>query len=117
MGVDSHKANSPRASSTEENSHDRQDSSQGASGISIALSTGAPLVPVFIVRSDNGSQHIYIEPQLELDLNGDRSSDIPAVVSTYTKVIEGFIRRYPDQWFWINNRWKKPVRDRALRNA
>jgi KDO2-lipid IV(A) lauroyltransferase len=83
----------------------------------LALRTEAPLVPIFIVRRDDGSHHIYIEPQLELSLNGDRSSDIPAVVSAYTKVIENFIRMYPDQWFWINNRWKKQIRDQALRNA
>lgn len=83
----------------------------------LALRTGAPLVPIFIARSNDGLQHIYIEPQLELNLNGDRSSDIPAVVSAYTKVIEHYIRMYPDQWFWINNRWKKQIRDQALRNA
>ena len=83
----------------------------------LALRTGAPLVPIFIARSNDGQQHIYIEPQLEINLNGDRSSDIPAVVSAYTKVIERYIRMYPDQWFWINNRWKKQIRDQALRNA
>ena len=83
----------------------------------LALRTGAPLVPTFIARSNDGLQHIYIEPQLELNLNGDRSSDIPAVVSAYTYVIERYIRMYPDQWFWINNRWKKQIRDQALRNA
>ena len=83
----------------------------------LALRTGAPLVPIFIARSNDGRQHIHIEPQLELNLNGDRSTDIPAVVSAYTKVIENFIRLYPDQWFWINNRWKKQIRDQALRNT
>jgi KDO2-lipid IV(A) lauroyltransferase len=83
----------------------------------LALRTGAPLVPIFIARDNDGLQHIYIEPQLALDLNGDRSADIPTVVSAYTNVIEHYIRMYPDQWFWINNRWKKQVRDQALRNA
>jgi KDO2-lipid IV(A) lauroyltransferase len=83
----------------------------------LALRTGAPLVPIFIVRRDDGLQHLYIEPQLELSLTGDRSLDIPAVVSAYTKVIEYYIRMYPDQWFWINNRWKKKIRDRALLNT
>jgi KDO2-lipid IV(A) lauroyltransferase len=83
----------------------------------LALRTGAPLVPIFIARNNDGLQHIYIEPQLELNLNGDRSSDIPTVVRSYTKVIEHYIMMYPDQWFWINNRWKKQIRDQALRNA
>jgi len=82
-----------------------------------ALRTGAPLVPIFITRSTDGLQHIHIEPQLALNLNGNKTSDIPAVVNTYTKVIEQYIRLYPDQWFWINNRWKKKIRDQALHNA
>jgi len=83
----------------------------------LSLRTGAPLVPVFIVRKDDGLQHIYIEPRLELSLNGDRTKDIHTIVASYTRVIEDFIKMYPDQWFWINDRWKKKVRDGALRNA
>jgi KDO2-lipid IV(A) lauroyltransferase len=83
----------------------------------LSLRTGAPLVPVFIARKQNGEHHIYIEPQLELNLNGDRTKDIATVIGVYTKVIENYIRQYPDQWFWINNRWKKKTRDNALRNS
>ncbi len=82
-----------------------------------ALRTGAPLVPMFITRSPDGLQHIHIEPPLALNLNGNKTSDIHMVVNTYTKVIEQYIRSYPDQWFWINNRWKKKIRDQALHNA
>jgi KDO2-lipid IV(A) lauroyltransferase len=83
----------------------------------LSLRTGAPLVPVFIVRKDDGLHHIYIEPRLELSLNGDRTKDIHTIVASYTRVIEDFIKMYPDQWFWINDRWKKKVRDSALRNT
>ena len=83
----------------------------------LSLRTGAPLVPVFIVRKDDGLHHIYIEPRLELSFNGDRTKDIYTIVASYTMVIEDFIKMYPDQWFWINDRWKKKVRDSALRNA
>ena len=83
----------------------------------LSLRTGAPLVPVFIVRKDDGLHHIFIEPRLELSLNGDRTKDIRTIVASYTRVIEDFIKIYPDQWFWINDRWKKKVRDSALRNT
>jgi KDO2-lipid IV(A) lauroyltransferase len=83
----------------------------------LSLRTGALLVPVFIIRKDDGRNHIFIEPRLELHLNGDRTKDIHTVVASYTRIIEDFIKRYPDQWFWINDRWKKKVRDNALRNA
>jgi KDO2-lipid IV(A) lauroyltransferase len=81
----------------------------------LSLRTGAPLLPVFIIRGNDGRHQIYIEPLLEPALSGDRARDIQIVVAAYTRVIEDFIRMYPDQWFWINDRWKKNVRDSALR--
>jgi len=24
----------------------------------------------------------------------------------FTKVVEDMVRKYPDQWFWIHQRWK-----------
>jgi Kdo2-lipid IVA lauroyltransferase/acyltransferase len=83
----------------------------------LSLRTGAPLLPVFIIRRDDGQHHIYIEPRLDLTLSGERTRDIHMVVASYTRVIEDFIKMYPDQWFWINDRWKKKVRDRALRTV
>ncbi|MEZ4550801.1 MAG: hypothetical protein R2874_10075 [Desulfobacterales bacterium] len=30
----------------------------------------------------------------------------------FNKALEGIIRRYPDQWFWIHNRWKtRPLKE------
>jgi len=81
----------------------------------LSLRTGAPLLPVFIIHGDDGQHHIYIEPLLELALNNERTRDIHTIVSSYTRIIEDFIKRYPDQWFWINDRWNKKVRDSALR--
>jgi len=83
----------------------------------LSLRTGSPLLPVFIIHGNDGRHHIYIEPLLELALNNDRTRDIHTIVASYTKVIEDFIKRYPDQWFWINDRWNKKVRDSALRTV
>jgi Kdo2-lipid IVA lauroyltransferase/acyltransferase len=83
----------------------------------LSLRTGAPLLPVFIIRGDDGHHHIHIGPLLEFVLNGDRTSDIHTIVASYTRIIEDFIKRYPDQWFWINDRWNKKVRDSVLGSA
>lgn len=71
-----------------------------------SLKTGAPILPIFIVRDDDHAHHIYIEPQLTYNQNGNPNEDIHTITLAYTTVIEKYIRRYPDQWFWINNRWK-----------
>jgi len=73
----------------------------------LSLRTRAPIVPIFIVRKEDHSHHIFIEPQLKYNLNGNSTEDTYTITTAYTIVIEKYIRMYPDQWFWINNRWKK----------
>jgi KDO2-lipid IV(A) lauroyltransferase len=73
----------------------------------LSLKTGAPLVPVFIVRDGENSQTIFVEPPLEYNLTGDSSRDTTTVTAAYTKVIEKYVRQYPEQWFWMSKRWKK----------
>ena len=76
----------------------------------LSLRTGALIVPIFIVRNEELSHKIFIEPHLKPNLNGKITEDIYIITTAYTKVIEKYVRNYPDQWFWINNRWKKRKR-------
>lgn len=71
-----------------------------------SLKAGAPIVPIFMVRHENGSHTIFIEPQLNVPLNGNQKEDIISLTAAFTKVIEAYVRKYPDQWFWLNNRWR-----------
>jgi len=71
----------------------------------LALKTRAPVVPVFLIRN----QHRYIIEfcaELERVQTGDRTHDIEANTLRYNQAIEAVIRRYPDQWFWVHQRWK-----------
>ena len=73
----------------------------------ISLRTGSPVVPVFIVRQADSTHTIFIEPSLEYQVTGDRKEDERTMTAAYTKVIERYIRSYPEQWSWINNRWRR----------
>ena len=73
----------------------------------LSLRTGAPIVPIFIVRHQDLSHTIFIEPHLTPVLTGTISEDIFTITTAYTRLIERYVRKYPDQWFWINRRWKK----------
>jgi KDO2-lipid IV(A) lauroyltransferase len=87
---------------------------QTATGAAVfSLKTGAPLVPIFIVRHENGSHTIFIEPQLDVPLNGNQKEDILSLTAASTKVIEDYVKKYPDQWFWLNDRWKLKSKPRA----
>ena len=72
----------------------------------IALRTGAPVIPVFNVRQPDGSYRVFFEPEVVLDRSGDTTRDIEENTAKFNKIIETYVRRYPEQWFWVHQRWK-----------
>lgn len=73
---------------------------------SFALRTGAALVPVFMVRQKDNTHKLIIEKALELETTGELEKDIKVNTSKLTRVIETYIRKNPEQWIWIHQRWK-----------
>jgi len=71
----------------------------------LALKTGVPVVPVFMVR-EKLKFRAEFGPEIVTVKTGDRQKDIESNTQEYNRVIENFIRRYPDQWFWVHQRWK-----------
>ncbi|MCD4741880.1 MAG: lysophospholipid acyltransferase family protein [Desulfobacteraceae bacterium] len=77
----------------------------------LALSTKAPVIPVFTFK-DKGKTHIVILPKMPLIKTKDMEKDILDNTQAYHSVIEKYVRKYPEQWFWIHNRWKtRPLRE------
>jgi len=71
----------------------------------IALKTGAPVLPIFVVRDGRGFT-AEIGPEIPFTKTGDDRKDLEENTLQYNETLESIIRRYPDQWFWIHNRWK-----------
>lgn len=69
----------------------------------IAIRAGACAVPVFIERRADGT-HLarFLEP---VELN--RNDDPVALTALMTKAIEDQIRRAPEQWVWMHDRWRQ----------
>ena len=73
----------------------------------LALLTGAPVYPAFLVRQGESERHrIELLPAVEWVDNGDREADIVTNTQRYTRVLESMIRRYPEQWIWFHKRWR-----------
>ena len=71
----------------------------------LALKTGAPVIPVFMIRGKKGFRAEF-GPEIPTLKTGDKQKDVEMNTREYNRVIENIIRRYPDQWFWIHQRWK-----------
>jgi KDO2-lipid IV(A) lauroyltransferase len=47
-----------------------------------------------------------IHPQIEVEKTENRDRDILVTTAKLTDIVEAHIRKYPNDWFWLHNRWK-----------
>jgi Kdo2-lipid IVA lauroyltransferase/acyltransferase len=73
-----------------------------------SVKTGAPLLPVFVVREDDIRRKLLIGKPIDMDGTSDEKKDIETLTARMTEAIEEMVRQYPSQWAWLNRRWKQP---------
>jgi len=74
----------------------------------LAVMSGAPVYPVFLIRQDGGPRHqILILPEVELVRDGgDRDAALLENARRLNFVFEDVVRRHPDHWIWMHKRWR-----------
>jgi KDO2-lipid IV(A) lauroyltransferase len=70
-----------------------------------ALRLGTPIVFGVALRTPSGRYQLTFEP-IETRDTGDREADVDRIVTEYTAVLEKWVRRAPEQYFWHHRRWK-----------
>lgn len=75
--------------------------------IEIALRNKGPIIPARCIRLSGSRFRIEILPPIKLVLTEDRKADVEAALRKINTIIEGWIREYPEQWFWLHRRWPK----------
>jgi KDO2-lipid IV(A) lauroyltransferase len=73
-----------------------------------SLKTGAPILPMFVLRDDELNRTLVIKGPLQFEPTKDERRDIERLTYQFTKAIEETVRQYPTQWAWLNRRWKLP---------
>src|ERR1700693_4453267 len=73
----------------------------------VAMKTGARVLPGFLLWEEATEQYVLrFGAPLPLTSTDDVEADALAHTAMFTKVIEDYIRQYPDQWLWVHRRWK-----------
>ncbi|PNU18839.1 hypothetical protein C2E25_15480 [Geothermobacter hydrogeniphilus] len=73
----------------------------------LAKASGAAIVPVFTGIDAAGQERIHYLPELV------QTGDEVAETKELNRLIETHIRRYPEQWFWLHNRWREKDLDQV----
>ena len=80
----------------------------------IAKRTGSIILPCFIVRLQGPRHQVFIEKPFVLADTGNEAKDLHESVQNYYRILETWISKYPDQWFWVYKRWKHCFTKRIL---
>lgn len=72
-----------------------------------ALRSGAPLWvgAAFYTGGDEPRYRVRLQ-RVDVPTTGDLDVDVRAMTEAYTRVLEGWIREAPEQYFWLHKRWK-----------
>jgi KDO2-lipid IV(A) lauroyltransferase len=70
-----------------------------------ALRLGTPMVFGAAIRQPSGRFRLYFEP-IDTTPTGNLEADVERIVAEYTAVLERWVRRAPEQYFWHHRRWK-----------
>ncbi|MCX5782823.1 MAG: lysophospholipid acyltransferase family protein [Elusimicrobia bacterium] len=70
-----------------------------------ALRQGCPLIFGIIFRDNDKfiASFEYVPKPL---LTGDEEKDIQNYTQAYTTMLENYVRKYPDHYYWVHRRWK-----------
>ncbi|HEV8633388.1 MAG TPA: lysophospholipid acyltransferase family protein [Chloroflexota bacterium] len=78
----------------------------------LALRTGAPVVPCCVFRRPGGRFIAEVAPAVLPDRlqTGDSQRDIQTITQRLVETLEGWVRRYPDQWYPFRRMWLSSAR-------
>ena len=71
----------------------------------LALRTGAALVPAFLTREPDGTHTLRIEPAIQIDASVPSRVAIARATRACNAALERSIVRAPEQWLWLHRRW------------
>jgi KDO2-lipid IV(A) lauroyltransferase len=77
----------------------------------LAMRTGAAVVPMSLLRETSGNLRLIVEPEIELVHTGQLSQDVVTNTLRLNAWLEKLIRAYPDQWNWMTIRWQETEPD------
>jgi KDO2-lipid IV(A) lauroyltransferase len=72
----------------------------------MAFKTGAAVVPMFLHQREDYKIEINYCPELEMTVTGDEETDLIVNTQKLSDVTEQEVRKYPEQWVWMHERWK-----------
>jgi len=72
----------------------------------LAVRSGAPVLPAFARRREDGTHRLEFEPPVDVPTDGPVRERIESTTRRALSRIDEAIVRSPAQWLWLHRRWK-----------
>lgn len=73
--------------------------------VKLAVASGSPIIPVFVIRQPNGKVRICLERSIQVQTPCGRiDAEHPAMIQL-AGVIERYVKTYPEQWLVLQPAW------------
>ena len=71
-----------------------------------SVMTGLPVITLFIHQTEDCNYEIIAGDPILPDAGMGKKEAVQKITDTLNKKIEAWVRTYPEEWFWMHNRWK-----------
>ena len=66
----------------------------------------APIIPGYCERIGFARHVVHLLPEIKFSTSGDSDADVLSRAQACNTIVEEIIRRCPDQYWWVHDRWK-----------
>lgn len=77
-----------------------------AGAASMARFQGVPIFTSFMHREADGTHTLVVGGPYYVEKTKDKRADIKNMTQLLSNEIEAHIKKYPEEWFWLHDRWK-----------
>lgn len=78
---------------------------------SMARFQGVPIFASFMHRDAHGMHTLIVKGPFYVEKTKNKREDVRKMTQKLVKMTEDHIREYPEQWFWLHDRWKSMRED------
>lgn len=77
----------------------------------LAIMSGAPLLPSFLIREKDGKYRIVMKSLISVPQDLEKEEATVYMTKQWMKACEDVILEFPEQWAWMHDRWKTKLED------
>lgn len=83
----------------------------------LARINGSPIVTAFITEAVDGTHDVVFSPPIFVSNEENKDEIVYDIMQQLTWQLEEHVRRHPDEWFWIQDRWRTKKPDEVDRES